>query len=160
MFNCSSASNLVVSLLDMTPSVDLTPIFVSSPAYLHSLHSLLVMTLLIPPISDFRKVFNIAPDDLTAADKAEETSIFCQPCKRTEEFRRAVVYCRKCETKFCSEHQKVCSYLHYFCMVPNWWYRHQGNTCEIIDIKMISHLFLAIFIQSLLGSLSFWIVFM
>ena len=60
-------------------------------------------------ISYCRKVFNIDPEDLPSASKAEERSIFCQPYKRAEEFRKADVYCKKCETKFCSDHQKVCN---------------------------------------------------
>ena len=54
-----------------------------------------------------RKVFNIDPDGLPSADKAEQRSIYCQPCKRAEEFTKATAYCLKCETKFCANHIKV-----------------------------------------------------
>ena len=53
------------------------------------------------------------PEDLPSADKAEQKSIFCQPCKRAEEFTKAQVYCKTCATKFCSSHQKVCDVI--FC---------------------------------------------
>ena len=56
---------------------------------------------------NYRKVFNMKPQDLPSADRVEEKSIFCQPCKRNEEFRKAAVYCVKCEAKFCVSHQKV-----------------------------------------------------
>ena len=56
---------------------------------------------------NYRKVFNMKPQDLPSADRVEEKSIFCQPCKRNEEFRKAAVYCVKIETKFCVSHQKV-----------------------------------------------------
>ena len=56
---------------------------------------------------NYRKVYDMKPQDLPFADRVEEMSIFCQPCKRNEEFRKAAVYCVKCETKFCVSHQKL-----------------------------------------------------
>ena len=59
------------------------------------------------PVMSFSKVHNIPPEDLAPASKAEEKSVFCQPCKKKEEFQRSVVYCVQCETKFCTTHQHV-----------------------------------------------------